>query len=124
MTNAQVWNEEKWIERKLEEQRCLYDLYGRALKNEHTGEFVAISLDGDIILDRRLGEVLKRAMDTFGRDNFAVARRWTMRLWRNGFTQSDERRLSIPADPYHDQRVGIGSPRSSGYWILGRPRGT
>ena len=64
----------EWMERKLEEQRRLYEKYGRALEKEHTGEFVAISLEGEIILDRRLGELLKRAMDTFGPDNFAMAR--------------------------------------------------
>ena len=74
MVNAQEWNKEKWMERKLEEQRRLYDLYGRPLEKEHTGEFVAISLDGDIILGRREGDILKRALDTFGRDNFAMAR--------------------------------------------------
>ena len=74
MVNAREWNKEKWIERKLKEQRHLYDLYGRPLEKEHTGEFVAISLDGDIILDRRLGDLLMRAIDTFGRDNFAMAR--------------------------------------------------
>ena len=74
MTNAQEWKEERWMERKLDEQRRLYDLYGRQLEKEHTGEFVAISLDGDIILGRREGEILKRALDTFGRDNFAMAR--------------------------------------------------
>ena len=74
MTNGQEWNKDEWMERKLDEQRRLYDLYGRALEKEHTGEFVAISLDGDIILGRREGEILKRALDTFGRDNFAMAR--------------------------------------------------
>lgn len=74
MTNGQEWDKEEWMERKLAEQRRLYDLYGRPLEKKHTGEFVAISLDGDIILGRREGEILKRALDTFGRDNFAMAR--------------------------------------------------
>ena len=74
MTNGQEWNEEEWTKRKLDEQRRLYHLYGRPLEKEHTGEFVAISLDGEIILDRRLGDLLKRAIDTFGHDNFAMAR--------------------------------------------------
>ena len=72
MTNVQEWNKEKWMERKLDEQRRLYDLYGRSLEKEHTGEFVAISLDGEIILGRREGA--KCALDTFGRDNFVMAR--------------------------------------------------
>ena len=64
----------EWIERKLAEQRRLYEKYGKQLEPDHTGEFVAISLDGEIILGDRLGELLKRAIDTFGRDNFALVR--------------------------------------------------
>ena len=63
-----------WIERKLREQRRLYEQYGKALEKDHTGEFVAISLEGQIILDRKMGELLKRAVETFGHDNFAMAR--------------------------------------------------
>ena len=64
-----------WIEqRKLREQRRLYEQYGKALEKDHTGEFVAISLEGQIILDRKMGKLLKRAVETFGHDNFAMAR--------------------------------------------------
>ena len=65
---------EDWIERKLSEQRRLYEQYGEALEKDHTGEFVAISLEGEIILDRKMGKLLKRAVETFGQDNFAMAR--------------------------------------------------
>ena len=64
----------EWMEHKLEEQRRLYEKYGRPLEKEHKGEFVAISLEGEILLDKRLGELLKQAIDTFGPDNFAMAR--------------------------------------------------
>ena len=47
---------------------------GRRLEKEHAGEFVAISLEGEIILDRKMGKLLKRAIETFGHDNFAMAR--------------------------------------------------
>ena len=67
-------NQQHWIEQKLAEQQQLYDLYAKHLEPEHTGEFVAISLDGEIILGKREGEVLKRALDTFGRDNFTMVR--------------------------------------------------
>ena len=63
-----------WIEQKLKEQRRLYEQYGEALEKDHTGEFVAISLEGEIILDRKMGKLLKRAVETFGQDNFAMAR--------------------------------------------------
>ena len=64
----------EWMARKLEEQRWLYEKYGKRLEAEHTGEFVAIGLDGEVLLNRRLGELLKQAIDTFGPDNFALAR--------------------------------------------------
>ena len=65
---------ENWMERKLKEQRRLYEQYGKGLEKEHTGEFVAISLEGEILLDRKMGKLLRRATETFGRDNFAMAR--------------------------------------------------
>ena len=65
---------EDWMERKLKEQRRLYDQYGKALEESHTGEFVAISPEGEILLDRKMGKLLRRATDTFGPDNFAMAR--------------------------------------------------
>ena len=65
---------EDWIEQKLKEQRRLYERYGKALEKDHTGEFVAISLEGEVILDRKMGKLLKRAVETFGQDNFAMAR--------------------------------------------------
>ena len=69
---------EDWIEQKLKEQRRLYERYGKALEKDHTGEFVAISLEGEVILDRKMGKLLKRAVETFGQDNFAMAR-WDMK---------------------------------------------
>ena len=66
--------DQEWLERKLEEQHQLYEKYGKPLESEHKGDFVAISLDGEILLDQKLGDLLKRAIDTFGADNFAIAR--------------------------------------------------
>ena len=63
-----------WMERKLEEQSRLYERYGKALEEDHAGELVAISLNGDILLDRKMGKLLRRATDIFGRDNSAMAR--------------------------------------------------
>ena len=67
-------HDQEWMERKLEEQRQLYEKFGKPLEKEHKGEFIAISLEGEILLDRRLGELLKQAIDEFGPDNFAMAR--------------------------------------------------
>ena len=67
-------NQQSWIEQKLAEERRLYNLYAKHLEPEHNGEFVAISLDGETILGKREGKVLKRAVETFGRGKFALAR--------------------------------------------------
>ena len=67
-------NMRNWIDQKLEEQHRLYEQYGKPFEKDHTGEFVAISHDGETILGKRMGKLLKRAIDTFGRDNFAMAR--------------------------------------------------
>ena len=67
-------HDQEWLQRKLEKQRQLYEKFGKPLEKEHKGEFIAISLEGEILLDRRLGELLKQAIDEFGPDNFAMAR--------------------------------------------------
>ena len=67
-------DQQRWIEQKLKEQRRLYEEYGKRLEAKHTGDFVAINLNGEIILGKWEGEVLRRALDTFGSDNFALAR--------------------------------------------------
>ena len=64
----------EWIERKLADERRVYDLYAKHLEPEHNGKFVAISFDGEVIVGKRDGEVLKHAVDMFGRGGFAMAR--------------------------------------------------
>ena len=66
--------DQEWIKDQLAEERRLYNLYANHLEPEHNGKIVAISFDGEIILDKREGEVLKSAVDKFGRGNFAMAR--------------------------------------------------
>ena len=67
------YNQES-INDQLFKERRLYNLYAKHLEPEHNGQFVAISLDGELIVGKRDGEVLARAVDTFGRGNFAMAR--------------------------------------------------
>ena len=54
-------------------ERRLYAKYGKPLEANHAGEFVAISWDGEILLGKRDGEILRRAIDEFGRGNFVMA---------------------------------------------------
>ena len=67
-------HDQGWMERRLAEERRVYTLYAKQLEPEHNGEFVAISSNGELIVGKRDGEVLKRAVDTFGRGNFTMAR--------------------------------------------------
>ena len=64
----------EWAAQKDAERRRLYEKYGKPLEANHAGEFIAISADGEILLGERDGETLRRALDKFGRGNFAMAR--------------------------------------------------
>ena len=63
-----------WLAQRAKDKRVLYERYGKALEKDHTGEYVAIGPDGQTILGKRAGEVLKRAVDTFGERNFGLFR--------------------------------------------------
>ena len=64
----------QWLLHHAEERRRLYEQYGKPLEKEHFGEYAAISFDGRTILGQRSGDVLKRAIDTFGSGNFVLSR--------------------------------------------------
>lgn len=64
----------EWIEKKAAETRRLYEEYGKPLESDHAGKFVAISLDGEILLGEREGELFYQALDAFGRNKFALTR--------------------------------------------------
>ncbi len=48
----------------------LYEKYGKPFEKEHWGEFLAVSQKGKTILGNNLYEVIKKASDTFGPENF------------------------------------------------------
>ena len=64
----------EWIEKKAAERRRLYEKYGKPLEADHAGKFVAISLDGEILLGEREAELFYQALDAFGRNKFALTR--------------------------------------------------
>ena len=63
-----------WLEDRAQEDARLYKKYGKPLESDHKGEFVAIGPDGHVILGEDSDDVLKQAIATFGRGNFALAR--------------------------------------------------
>ena len=58
----------------LEENHRLYEQHGKYLEEEHRGEYLAISRGGKTILGKRSNEVLKKAIEAFGRGNFGIFR--------------------------------------------------
>ena len=65
---------EIWLAKKAKQKKRLYEQYGKPFEKDHHGEDLDISEDGRTILGDRLGEVLQTAVNTFGRDNLALAR--------------------------------------------------
>ena len=63
-----------WLERRATEKQPLYEQYGKALEQEHKGEYVAIAPSGETILGKRVDEVAQKAVDTFGSGNFGIFR--------------------------------------------------
>ena len=64
----------EWIEKKEAERRRLYEKYGKQLEAEHAGKFVAISLDGEILLGEHEGNLFFEAVSVFGRNKFALSK--------------------------------------------------
>jgi len=52
----------------------LYERFGRRLEDDHSGEFVAISLEGETIVGADDIAVLQQALHRFGSGNFAFRR--------------------------------------------------
>lgn len=73
-TSQTVQNVAQWtVERSRKDDR-LYSRFGRDLESDHTGEFVAISDDGDFFLGTNEYGVAVEAVRRFGSGNFALRR--------------------------------------------------
>jgi hypothetical protein len=57
-----------------EEMEAIYDRYVRQLKQEHWSKFVAVSLDGRVLLGNDREEVANEALRQFGSGNFVMMR--------------------------------------------------
>ena len=53
---------------------ALYERFGKTLESKHTGEFVAISEDGRLIVGPDEISVTSQALEQFGRGQFAFRR--------------------------------------------------
>jgi hypothetical protein len=61
----------------------LYELYAKPLERDHLGEYVAVSYDGRVLLDRELYSLVVKASEVFGSRNhiFKVGER-AVGKWR------------------------------------------
>jgi hypothetical protein len=51
---------------------ALYDLHGRAYLDTHRGKWIAISLEGQVIIRDTAGEVTWAASEAFGEGNYSM----------------------------------------------------
>ncbi len=66
----------KWLARMAEQREYLYLKYGKRFEKDHKGEYIAIGIapEGEVIVARDEGEVLKQALITFGPGQFVFQR--------------------------------------------------
>jgi hypothetical protein len=50
--------------------QALYEQYGNPLEQEHTGEYVAISTSGKIIVGKSFRQAVTHALEKLGKGNF------------------------------------------------------
>ena len=66
--------QDEWASARIKEDDRLYELYEKVLEKQHSGKFVAIGPDGQIILGDDDAEILQQAIEKFGSGNFALTR--------------------------------------------------
>ncbi|MGH2560572.1 MAG: hypothetical protein ACRDJH_16030 [Thermomicrobiales bacterium] len=71
-----------WVAERSAKDRRLYERYGRPLEAEHTGEFVAISDDGEVMLGTDELTLTKDAVARFGPGTFALRKIGVDWVWR------------------------------------------
>lgn len=64
----------EWLAYMARERPRLYVQYGKPLEENHKGEYLAIGFDGQTILGKHAGEVLKKAVQALGSGNFVLVR--------------------------------------------------
>jgi len=62
------------LQRRVEADDRLYERYAKSLEDKHKGGFVAISKDGQVIVNKDDVAVLKEAIEKFGSGNFTLRR--------------------------------------------------
>lgn len=73
---------QEWVRKRAEEDRRLYERYGKPLEAEHTGEYVAIGPKGETILGKDDVDVGRKALEQFGSGNFALRKIGYPAVWK------------------------------------------
>ncbi len=60
----------------------LYERYGKPLEQNHSGEYIAISQDGRVIVDADDIPVVDQALQAFGSGNFVFRRVGYSYVWK------------------------------------------
>lgn len=48
----------------------LYERYGKPLEKKHTGQYIAISQDGKMLIDSSISKLMQKALTQLGPGNF------------------------------------------------------
>jgi glutathione synthase/RimK-type ligase-like ATP-grasp enzyme len=59
------------LQKRAGEDEKLYEQFAKQLEAEHSGKFVAIAQDGNLIVESDQILALQKAIKTFGKGNFA-----------------------------------------------------
>ena len=75
------------LQQRAAEDERLYQRFAKHLEAEHQGEFVAIGLDGRLMVESDQIRALQRAIQQFGSGNFAFRKigSRTLGKWRTRF---------------------------------------
>jgi hypothetical protein len=73
---------QRWVALHQDKDPKLYAKYGKPLEQEHQGKFIAINSGGQVILGKSMTEVMLKAVEKFGRENFALARVGHEAVWK------------------------------------------
>ena len=65
---------QEWLLGRAKDKRSLYEQFAKPFEEEHTGEYLAVGPEGETILGKRAGEVLREAVESFGSRNCALLR--------------------------------------------------
>lgn len=80
----------------------LYERYGKPLEREHHGKYIAISREGQVIIDADDMVVVSQAIQRFGSGNFMFHRIGYSYVWKVRWGHVGQHGLSVPSSSSYD----------------------